>query len=197
MIPVVQQPEPGDFATKVRQPGNRFLQTNPWPSASQFKKKRYWKDALPQLHSAYGEVCAYSSIWISMTRSVDHFLPKTVYPHLAYEWSNFRLAMDRINSNKGESEDVLDPFTIQEGWFVLDLASVFVQPGPALPQKIRDQVQKSIDILKLNDDILVSMRFRVLRDYIDGDISLRHIGRYYPFIAVEIKRQGIQPSKQP
>jgi len=129
-----------------------------------------------------------------MNCSVDHFRPKKTYPHLAYEWSNFRLALDRINNNKGESEDVLDPFTVQAGWFVLDCASVFVRPEPALPQKVRDQIQRSITVLKLNDDKLVSARFTILRGYIDSELSLSHIERFYPFIAAEIKRQGILPS---
>jgi hypothetical protein len=193
VIPVTAQPEPADFAATVRTPGQTFLRRIPHPTREEFRRKNFWRDALPQLKAAYNSICAYSSCWVPNNCSVDHFQPKSTHPHLAYEWSNYRLAHDRINSNKGDSTDVLDPFHIQLGWFILDTASLWVKPEPSLPQNILDAVQRTIDVLRLNDDTWVEMRFAVFREYLDREIMLGFVERRYPFIAAEINRQGVQP----
>jgi hypothetical protein len=198
LIPVVRQPEPADFAVKVRRPGQAFLRINPKPASADFKKNNaeYWVACLPQLRTLYGEVCAYSSIWIPTQGTVDHFFPKTKYSHLAYEWRNYRLALDRINHNKGESLDVLDPFAIQPGWFVLDPATLFVKPEPSQGEQVKARVQKTIDILKLNDDMYVKVRFEIFRSYLDGEVSLPFVVRRYPFVAAEITRQNIKTNSE-
>jgi hypothetical protein len=193
VIPVTAQPEPPDFAANVRTPGETFLRRVPHPTREQFKRKSFWKSALPQLRTAYNNVCAYSSCWVPNSGSVDHFYPKSTHPHLAYEWSNYRLAHDRINSNKGDSADVLDPFHIQPGWFILDTATLWVKPEPSLPARIGAAVQRTIDVLRLNDDAWVQIRFDVFREFLDREVMLGFLQRRYPFIAAEIIRQVVQP----
>jgi hypothetical protein len=193
MIPVTPQPEPSNFAATVRAPGQAFLRRAPNPTREDFKRNNFWKAALPQLKAAHSSICAYSSCWVPNNCSVDHFQPKSTHPHLAYEWSNYRLAHDRINSNKGDSADVLDPFHVQLGWFILDTATLWVKPEPSLPAPITAAVQRTIDILRLNDDTWVQMRFEVFREYLDREIMLGFLQRRYPFIAAEINRQGVQP----
>jgi hypothetical protein len=145
--------------------------------------------ALPWLKTAYGNICAFSSLWIPGQCSVDHYVPKSIRPDLAYEWSNYRLAMDRINNNKADSTRVLDPFQIQNEWFVLDLANLYIGPGDGLDAIIRAQVEETITILRLNDDVWVETRFEVLRDFLNGTVTLDFLQRRYPFIAAEIARQ--------
>jgi len=193
MIPVAPKPEPASFNGKVRTPGNAFLASVPHPTSKQFKKKPFWKAALPDMKVAYSDVCAYSSFWMPGSSSVDHYLPKSLRPDLAYEWTNYRLAHEKINANKGDSTDVLDPFTIQLGWFVLDIATLWIRPEAALQTKLKADVQKTIEVLKLNDDQWVQIRFEVFTSYINGDLRLAYVQRYYPFIATEIQRQGVQP----
>lgn len=166
----------------------------PRPTSKDYKGREYWKQILPELRRAYKEVCAYSSLWIPNWGTVDHFYPKTTHPQQAYEWSNYRLASARINNNKGNSLDVLDPFSIRPGWFILDVATLFVQPESTLGQQVRNRVQRTIDILKLNDEIFTTYRFEVLRNFMNGDWSLNYIAAKFPFIASEIQRQGIQPN---
>jgi hypothetical protein len=98
-----------------------------------------------------------------------------------------------MNANKGNSTEVLDPFAIQAGWFVLDVASLYVRPEAALQPQLKAGVKRSIEVLKLNDEPWVRMRFDLFRSYIDGGCTLAYLQRYYPFIAVEIQRQGVQP----
>jgi hypothetical protein len=196
MIPVQSKNEPADFAAKVRTPGQQFLRVRPRPTRQDFKGHEYWRECRDQLHSVYREVCAYSSLWVPTSYSVDHYRPKMRYPNLAYEWSNYRLALDFVNSNKGDSEVVLDPFVVQLGWFILDKASLWVHPEPTLATVIRNRVQSSINILKLNHPRLVSTRFQILRGYIDGKYRLDVVEEKYPFIAEEIKRQNIKTTAQ-
>ena len=125
--------------------------------------------------------------------SVDHFQPKTKSPNLAYEWSNYRLAHQKINSYKGSSTGVLDPFHIQEGWFTLDFSNCFVKPNKALPQDVTDEIANTIQILRLNtDDALVQSRFDLVRDYSKGICPMEFLELRYPFIAAELKRQDLQ-----
>ena len=193
MIPVAPKPEPASFNLRVRTRGQAYLASVPRPTAKQFKKKQFWKAALPEMKIAYNSICAYSSFWMPGNCSVDHYHPKSARPDLAYEWTNYRLAHDKINLNKGDSTDVLDPFTIQAGWFVLDVATLWVRPEPALQANVKAAVQKTIDVLKLNEDQWVQMRFAIFTSYLNKELTLTYLQRTYPFIAAEIQRQGVQP----
>lgn len=193
MIPVTPQPEPADFDATVRRPGQAFLRQVPRPTADQFRKKNYWKEALPDLRTAYRSICAYSSCWIPSSCTVDHFNPKTTHPQLAYEWSNYRLADAKINNNKGNSSQVLDPFLIQQGWFTLDVATLWVKPEPTLRPAVFRAVETTISVLRLNDDDWVQMRFEIFRQYRDGDCTIGFLQRCYPFMASEVTRQQVKP----
>lgn len=196
MIRVQPQPEPADFAAKVRLRGQALLRTKQLPTGEDYRRYPYWRDCLQQLYTAYGEVCAYSAMWIPSGYTLDHFRPKHRYPNLAYEWSNYRLAMDIVNNSKGNSEVVLDPFLVTNGWFILDKASLFVKPEPTLASAIKTRVESSIKALKLNHNRLVTQRFQILRNYIDGKQRLDIIQEKYPFIAAEITRQGIKTAAE-
>jgi len=192
MIPVKLEQEPGDFNTKVRKPGNDFLRANPNPTAKQQRKKRYWTRCLSHMRHTYNNICAYSASWIPSQGTVDHFIPIASRPDLAYEWSNFRLSMGRLNSFKGNSADVADPMSIQTGWFALDFHNFFIVPGSGLPKEVKRLVIQTIKILRFNsDDTQVDFRFEVVRDYACGDVNLAYLKRRYPFIALELQRQGM------
>jgi hypothetical protein len=193
LIKVDPMPEPANFNAKVRVPGKAFLTQVPNPTSKEFRKNNFWKATLQDLKTAYGSICAYSCIWIPGNCSVDHFVPKSARPDLAYEWDNYRLAHDRINSKKADSTDVLDPFRIQAGWFILDFATLFLYPEASLQSNIKGAVQRTIDILSLNDDPWVKMRFEILKSYLDGELKISFLQRNYPFIAAEIQRQSILP----
>lgn len=195
MIPVAQQAEPATFAAQVRNPGRAFLRRTPRPTKDDWKKAQYWQASLPDLRSAYRNVCAYCSFWVPMDSSVDHFQPKSINPALAYEWNNFRLAHQKINGYKADKTGLLDPFHIQPGWFILDLANCHVKPNPATGQAVQNSVSHTINTLRLNsDDALVQMRFSLIREYSKNQITMEFLEAHYPFIAAELKRQGVQDS---
>lgn len=194
MIQIALELEPANFDTKVRQPGQLFLRQVPRPRNFEWKGKDYWQKALPEMRVAYKQTCAYCAQWIphgTGRHSVDHFLPKRLYPEQAYEWVNFRYVSARFNSRKGIHQ-ILDPFQIGEDWFVIDFASFFIKPNPELPPDIIQQVENTIRELKLNDDEdLVQERLAYVCSYCLGEISFSHLEKQAPFIARELKRQGL------
>src|SRR5439155_22494098 len=112
MMFIEPKEEPLTFQETVREPGRAFLKTSPNPKS--WKNREYWQDCIPDLYDAYEGICAYCAEWIPETTgdpTVDHFIPKSVRPELAYEWSNFRLACLRFNRWKRNYQDVLDPFS--------------------------------------------------------------------------------------
>jgi hypothetical protein len=190
---VVKQPEPSNFDRNVRQPGERYLASNPNPN---FKGRncKYWTKATNELNAAYKRICAYSATYLPTGGTVDHFMPKSRYPASAYEWDNYRLALQRINQNNGDSTDVIDPFIVRPGWFVLDFkGGCMIKAGPGLPRLRENQINKTIKALKLNiDEVLVQERANIMLCFAKGELTLSFLERRYPFLAAEIIRQGIQ-----
>lgn len=192
LIPIVPKPEYADFDATVRQPGQAFLATTPNPNAKEFSKHNYWKKAAPSLHAAYGKICAYTCIYLVDPGTVDHFLPKAKVPLQAYEWNNFRLARARFNTSKGDTLEVMDPFAIQEGWFTIEFPSCLVKANPTISRTHRIRVNNTINILKLNcDDYYVQERCDIMVAYCSGAIDFRFLETRYPFLALELFRQGI------
>ncbi len=143
---------------------------------------------MPSLHKKP----AYTAMYLPEQGSVDHFLPKTTYPRLAYEWNNFRLASGRVNSSKGNLTGILDPFQIQDDWFYMDVPACLLRPNPALEKPLRNQIANTINSLRLNqDDNYVQERCNILLDYARGDVSIGFLERRYPFLAREVNRQGL------
>ncbi|MBH2018696.1 MAG: hypothetical protein I8H91_03880 [Burkholderiales bacterium] len=195
MIPITPQPEPIGFNASVRLPGSKFLAKTPHPSAKEFQTNNYWKNSINDLYLSYKKICAYSSapIWHTGSATVDHYLAKSVRPDLAYEWNNFRLARFKLNYNKDINEKVIDPFTIEDGWFQIDFPSCLIKPGTGLSDAVHKSVVDSIRILKLNDDDeLVQERATRMTEFAEGEILLSWLEKYYPLLAKEIVRQGIQ-----
>ena len=192
MIPVSLVPEPSDFTVKVRHPGNAFLAFDPFPTNNRWNHHDYWRRALGDLHVAYNGICAYcSSYTVQRNWSVDHFVPKSKFPAGAYEWDNFRLSRARLNHNKGNHQDMLDPFILTAGWFQFDFRSFLLKPNPLLAVSDQQKVRDTIDRLKLNrDNDYVNERTEVIRQCCVSAIPFQHIERNYPFLAVEMIRQN-------
>ncbi|MDR2578061.1 MAG: hypothetical protein LBC70_04505 [Chitinispirillales bacterium] len=198
MIPVVKQAEPADFDRKVRKLGQTFLNSCPTPKANEWKSHEYWKEINKDLYESYNRVCAYTAEWFPLstnTISVDHFLPKSKAPHLAYEWDNFRLTTPKTNSRK-YTHAIIDPFSIEVGWFVLQIPDCHIVPGDNLNPSIQAKINFTIEKLKLNlDDEHVQRRCDVILDFVKGEISFTHLQRRFPFIANELERLSINDVK--
>jgi hypothetical protein len=195
VIHVEPQPEPPDFDEKVRQPGFQSL-----ASTGTGELPPHWRNCLQQLWEAYGGICAYLAVRIppgTGARSTDHLVPRKKRRELAYEWTNFRLACSLMNARKGVFEDVLDPFEVEDGWFVLELSSLEVLPRSDLSPNRCELVRQTIDRLRLNDPECVAARaehydayLRHLKDP-EAGMTFDLLRRWSPFVVKELIRQGL------
>jgi len=193
MIPVMSQPEPQDFQVKVSAKGRSFLERN--PHTKNWKYGSYWTLALPDLWNSYQGICAYCCYYIpsEQNATVDHFIPKSIEPEMAYEWRNYRLATLKMNARKGNSIDLIDPFELADGSLQLLFPAMLIRPDPTLPLERKEQILSTIKRLKLNaDETLVQSRLQWMLAYCDGHISFKFLSRVAPFIAFEIERQAIK-----
>ena len=194
MIPVQPQPEPTGFSERVREPGASFLAEVPRPTPQQWKGREYWQRVLPDMREAYKGICAYSAQWISPvtgSHSIDHFVPKSSRPDLAYEWRNYRYVSLKFNSRKG-THTILDPFQLEPDWFVLDFPSLLVKPNSVLSPDRKEAVSKTITVLKLNtDDTCVERRQIWVEEFCNREINFTHLQKKAPFIAYELQRQDL------
>jgi hypothetical protein len=191
VIPVVPQDEPADFHEKVRARGLQFLSTV--EGQVKWDSHEYWRDAIPDLRKAYRSVCAYLAHWIPSdtgSATVDHFIPVSAHPELAYEWANYRLACCAANSRKWKHQDVLDPFSIEYGWFTLDLLSLMVSPGTDIGDELTTQVMATIKRLGLNHESVTQGRLHWLR-FFCATQNLALLREWAPFIAHELERQNL------
>ena len=184
MIPVQPRSEPSNFDGEVRQPGLNFLKKHPGSPP-----KALWSIARSDLQRSYRYICAYTCRRI-VDGSVDHFLPKSKYPKLAYEWANYRLCCNAANQAKAAKVGLMDPFTIGRGWFAITFPLCDVVLGPNVPKGRKAEAQFTIKALNLNSESLLKVRSDMATEFRDEHVALGYVWRWYPFLAVEIKRQG-------
>lgn len=199
MIPVSPAPEPPGFDEEVRQPGlaaldrlaARYGGSREAIPASEFPP--LWRNSLDDLLDRYNRICSCLCLYISRAtgaRSVDHFVAKpTAWQH-AYEWHSYRLACGLMNARKGSASSVLDPFDVQEGWFVLDAVSFQVAPGDGLEAATMEAVNVTISRLRLNDQECCEARAEFAEDYWNGEVTYGYVARHAPFVAQELRRLG-------
>jgi hypothetical protein len=206
VIPIVPVGEPADFNKKVRVPGSAFLRKTPHPGNAEWRRNGYWRMALHDLFNAYKGICAYSASWTKRATataaqldwSVDHYVPRSAMPSLAYEWDNFRLCRGRLNARKGSHRDVLDPFTLAIGWFRLDFQTFLLVPDANLPAADKALVSATIARLALNtDNDYVNERIGAIRQYCLGNATFTQLAVRYPFIAAEMIDQDFDTNFLP
>lgn len=131
--------------------------------------------------------------------SVEHFIPKSTLPALAYEWSNYRLASRKVNKFR-DKKDILDPFKVENGWFRLEVAGGDLYANPDLPDLLKEQVEKTILNLGLNEDWCIRRRqqyYNVYNTLCEQGHSTEKITQYLsenaPILLVELRLQGRLP----
>jgi hypothetical protein len=195
MMHVDEQPQPSDFASRVSTRGAKFLAKTPHPADKQWRSHDYWIAIKVDLYEVYGGICNFVCHWIppdTGSITVEHFKPKHKYPKEAYKWSNFRLMCGTLNGRKGIHEDVLDPFKIDNGMFVIDFPSLLVKPSDTLNAAQAAQVRATISRLKLNDEgTCVKARERYVKRYCKGMIDFALLKCDSPFLAYELERQDL------
>jgi hypothetical protein len=92
-----------------------------------------------------------------------------------------------VNGAKG-TDEVIDPFLVQPGWFELDLDTFLVRRGQAAPVAEHGRVQQTLKILNLRQ--CVAQRGDFIMRYRARQIDLAHVAIYAPFVASELLRQS-------
>ena len=200
MIRVTPAPEPETFDESVRQPGLRALEelANRHYSGSKAaipagKFPPHWRKSLNDLLESYRRICSYLCLYIPRgtgARSVDHMVAKSLAWEHAYEWRNYRLACSLMNARKGDAVSVLDPFEVEDEWFVLELVAFQVRPADGLADPIAVAVEDTIKRLRLNDDECCGAREEYAEEYWNGCVTFDHLRRHAPFVASELRRQN-------
>lgn len=195
MIHVAPQPEPVNFDDDVHQPGLAFLHNTPNPSTREWNSHSYWRNSLSDLYNAYNGICAYSCHWIPFdtgNKNVEHFLPKKYHPDKAYDWQNYRLVCGMLNGRKG-TKTIIDPFLVQDGWFIIDFPSLLVKCSPDIRDvAIKSLIKSTITILKLNDEgSCLKSRAKYVEAYCKSDITFSYLCSNAPFISHELQRQNL------
>ncbi len=153
-----------------------------------------WTHALDRLMVAYDHVCAYSCFRIhpvTGARSVDHMAPKSRTWNRVYEWSNYRLCCSLMNARKNDFGDVLDPFQVEDGWFVLEMVGYQVLAAPNLPAETERRVLATSERLGLNGYDFRRSRERDVSNYESGRVAFDVLMDESPFVARELARQGL------
>ncbi|MEE3716051.1 hypothetical protein V2H45_04730 [Tumidithrix elongata RA019] len=179
--------EPEDFDEKVRQKGNQWLRKNP-----DKLPKDYWSISNSDLAKRFDDLCSYAVMRIpSGNGTVDHYLSKKNYPHLAYEWSNYRHAFSRINGCKQNYDTrILDPFEVDEDWFEIILPSLQLVLTPLIPQEFRDRAKFTLKQLQLQDgDWILQQRQYYYDAYKEGNMTILQLERDAPLLARALKKQ--------
>jgi 5-methylcytosine-specific restriction endonuclease McrA len=214
VIPVALAPPPPNFEERVRRRGLDAIaelvgEETSRPRSGPKREKLfarpediparhlppYWTEVLGDLCKAYHSVCAYVSLYIHEATgdaSVDHFIPKSKAVHLAYEWSNYRLCCGLMNSLKKDKVLLLDPFTVKDDWFALEFVDYQVKPGKGAVGPIEEAVLDTIDKLRLNTTECCKARQVYVELYLDTrEVTLSFVERRAPFVARELRRQGL------
>jgi hypothetical protein len=210
VIPVSLAPEPATFDRQVRQAGlsaidelvgraPRLRRRGPRRAkvadveseipADQFPP--FWRKALNDMLVAYERRCAYLAMYFDPATgnpTIDHALPKSYAWDKVYEWSNYRLCAAIVNSKKGELLTLVDPFEVKLGWFELDLSYFLIERGTMAPSSMHAKIDATLPLL--NQAECCQQREEYVAAYRAGDVSLRYLEFYAPFVASELRRQG-------
>jgi len=187
--------EPNAFHNKAEVPGQQWLAEHP----NAQRPKDYWSQFKGELAEGFHNLCAYSALY-EPVGTVDHFISYNEAPNLAYAWNNYRYASGWINSSKNNipSNEILDPFAVEDGWFEILLPSLQLQVSDGIPAKIRAKAEFVLKRLHLqHDERVLRQRREWYRCYQDGEISLEGLHKKAPLIARAIERQTFRSSLLP
>lgn len=148
-----------------------------------------WRAFIPEMMSAYNELCAYSNMRIFPTDipTIDHFLPRSLRPDLAYCWSNYRLCKPLINSVKNDKLGILDPFEVKDGIFSMNFVYELL-PSTLATSAERELVLDTIEKLQLNSPRWIRHRGEWVKAVLNKKITLEWLQDNAPFLHSEFER---------
>ena len=128
----------------------------------------HWRDFFDDLCQAFSGLCAYCEE--PDKGEIDHFRPKSKFPRLIYQWSNWVFACHNCNQSKQAKwppGGYVDPCSNSarerpENFFQFDTKTGEILPITGLSSNLRDRAQQTIDDLSLNTSHHLKKRLRWL-----------------------------------
>lgn len=128
----------------------------------------HWREFHADLAVAFSGLCAYCEELCP--GQIDHFRPKSKFPALVYEWSNWVFSCHRCNQLKGDTWPAggyVDPcakskLARPEIFFTFDTATGAVVPQPGLTPARSIKAQSMIENLGLNEGFHTEKRLQWL-----------------------------------
>ena len=205
MIPLHRYVEPSFFHNEIRVKGRLWLQSKGIilndivPEG--FKFKNFWTKCKSYLEKKYNHYCAYTCFYMHATErsSVDHIKPKScVGAYMAYEWKNYCLCCERINTKKGDKLNIIDPFKVTNNLFYLILGTGYIYINPSYSNSSLVSLAKTtIDELDLNNEFWKKARREVYKDFGEArkagaslEYAEKRLKKENIFVWSETKRQG-------
>ena len=116
----------------------------------------HWRKFQDYLKIDFSGLCGYCES--GCKGEVDHFRPKSLFPHLVYEWSNWVFSCHDCNNFKGEKwagSGFIDPCAMNksarpEDFFDFDIQTGEIIPKVGLGRTRWIKARGMIDALKLN-----------------------------------------------
>lgn len=186
MIPVARPEEPDLFDERTRRPGLAWLETHDY--LNRRRPRDYWAWCAGPLRAAFEERCGWVAMYIA-DGHVEHLVSwsecKRDRPQLAYEWSNYRYILPRLNSRKRSLRGLLDPFEVGPGWFRVELPSLLLVCTDQIPERARERAQRTIDCLGLvgdRDPQIRTLRAKWLEKYRLNWLPLSGLKRFAPLV---------------
>ena len=190
MIPVVSPiPEPAAFDADCRQKGLEWLASHPNPEG---RPRDFWSNFRDDLREGFARRCGYFAMYMH-DGTVDHYISwdscKTNRPHLAYEWDNYRFIAPSLNSSKRTQDDqLLDPFEIQQGWFVVEIPSFVLRMTNLIPDGDRARAAFTLDRLDLEQGRrAVALRWEWYEQHRCGNLNLAGLRYCAPLVATAVE----------
>ena len=182
-------PEPRSFDKRARIPGNRWRAAHPHAS----RPGDFWSPFKGDLATGFHFLCAYSAMYEAVG-TVDHFVSWHEDRSKAYEWANYRYSAGWINSSKKRvrASDLMDPFTVKQGWFEIILPSRQLAVAASVPCKLRPLAEYTIGRLHLvHDERGMRQRREWYRRYRCGELTLCGLKKKAPLIAAAVVKAGL------
>jgi uncharacterized protein (TIGR02646 family) len=139
----------------------RFRHTPRWigfyrNGRGQKPNDEYWHDFREPLQDAFFMLCGYCEE--TCKGEVDHFKPKSRYPHLVYQWNNWIFACHDCNQMKGEKfprSGYVNPCApgasnSPESFFDFDTRTGEILPRTGLGRSAAQRARATINDLDLN-----------------------------------------------
>lgn len=133
---------------------------------------RKLRDWFHELCREEGEpsLCAYCEVSLKegARETIDHFVPRSVFPELALAWHNLLPACDRCNETYKRDQwscRLVRPDTDPvDEWFDLNMTNGSLRPSASIESPVvRARVRLTIAVLRLNTPERCAARFRLLK----------------------------------